>query len=482
MPDGMIPSMADERFKDSYMGEWRIAGSTLRPVGGVLTVGERLILRTPRNLEAQAGDSDDFTSRVVLGDTLAGKITLLHCWSGASHTNMLSDTGLADVETIAQAMLIGDYHWPKDSGRKFDQLTFRLTGLDSWMGRRPFKNKHDASSGTVHFTRPPDVLFPVPDGEAMIRRTYRETNGVTIGSIESEEEVFIQLNRPQPFDDLYDRYIRPLRYFFDLATDEPCQASHITVSNSKVRTSYGIPTPFAVRYQEEGEPEHTRSLDNEMLFTLSGIEPAKIIPAWFALETKLDSVCDLLFSLRERSKYYIPSRAFTAASAAEGMHSRLYDKKDTVEHQARLDRIYQAVGEGPDQQWLRNKLMHADVTYAGMLDDLVEEAGVAFAPYLGLHVKRWTRRINGYRNIVAHTLPKMGDRPEEVVRLASTVELLLRIILLRRLGFAEEQCLKMIRRTRRWPYLRQVLPIEIPNVCLPPSSDPKPSPPGNEGL
>lgn len=481
----MIHGMADERFKDSYMGEWQLAGSSQPPVGGVLTIGEQIQLRTPRGLrDRPAGrriQHDRFTNEVIIGDVPGpdSKVTLLGCRSGASRT---TPNGIGDVETFASAMLIGDRHLSKESERKFDQLSFRLTGLNSWMGRRPFTDDSDADSGSVYFTRPPDVTFPVPDGQAVIGRSYSATHGDTIGSIRSEEEIQIQLDRPQSFNALYVRYIRPLRFFFDLATDEPCRDSHVIMANSKVWASYGLPAPFQVRYGDAAEPEYTRSIRQEMVFTLDDIEPATHLPLWFELEARLNPVCDLLFSLREQSMRFIPTRAFTAASAAEGMHSRLSERKDTAEHQARLDRIYQAVGEGPDQQWLRNKLMHSDVTYAGMLGNLINEAGVAFAPYLGLQVKRWTRRINDYRNIVAHTLPGMAKRPEEVLRLASTVELLLRIILLRRLGFAEEQCLKMISRTWRWPRFRAALPAEVPYVCLPSGSDHQPSPAGRKGL
>jgi hypothetical protein len=52
----------------------------------------------------------------------------------------------------------------------------------------------------------------------------------------------------------------------------------------------------------------------------------------------------------------------------------------------------------------------------------------------------------------------------KLARLTTTVDILLRVVLLRELGFSENECVVMANRNPEWEYLKKALPKEVPEI------------------
>jgi hypothetical protein len=463
--------MADSGGEKRYAGEWWMAGSDHR-VGGELTIGSDILLKTVRPLHS-ATERRHFTDATILGESRGSRLTLLHCWSGRSRRNM--STGLGDVETHPATVLIGRRHLGTEEDHKFDRARFRVTNLDAWAGREPFSEGDgpDSTDYTLHFTTPPLLTASLPDAQISLGRPLSVVStGTTTYSLDSFEEMTVELEQPLSLRELRYQYIDPVVQLLDLATDHPCEPLSIQVANSKVD---GRTEPLWLRalYPNERRfDEGGAELRQRMPFSLSETTFETLIPQWFEIEKQVRPVCDTLFSLRNSSRYYLQNLAFSAAAAAEGLHVRLNPgaDKNSEEHQERLRRIYAAAPNSKDRKWLKYQLKYShNFEYADRLRDLIATAGPAFEPYIGSDPERWIVRVKKYRNIVAHAGEGRDEDLEVVALIAQTVQLLLRIVLLKQLGFTDDQCKSMTDRVPHWRSLRDVLPRDAKELFVPTS-------------
>ncbi len=121
-----------------------------------------------------------------------------------------------------------------------------------------------------------------------------------------------------------------------------------------------------------------------------------------------------------------------------------------------------------------------DSSYATVLgerlSELVRDAGIPFLAYCGPDPSTWIGKVKDYRNVVAHADDVNDEDQAVVVRLTQTLQVLLRMTLLRELGFTEDQRGKMTTRVPHWKHLREVLPHEVKDLFVP-SGSPSPDVP-----
>ncbi|MGH9963037.1 MAG: HEPN domain-containing protein, partial [Pyrinomonadaceae bacterium] len=90
----------------------------------------------------------------------------------------------------------------------------------------------------------------------------------------------------------------------------------------------------------------------------------------------------------------------------------------------------------------------------------------AVYPFVGDRAK-WIRSVKNIRNQIAHALRERYSFESDIIKLArltATVEVLLRIVLLRELGFSDDDCTAMTKKHPQWSHLRTVLPVEVPEI------------------
>jgi hypothetical protein len=153
------------------------------------------------------------------------------------------------------------------------------------------------------------------------------------------------------------------------------------------------------------------------------------------LHKQLKPDLDLLFSLNSPSGGYTWNSLFNVASATEGMHRRLYPRS-------------------PERMTFRNRLLQL----LGYASPLITE-------FVG-DKDKWATIIKNQRNEVGHSLGKYPISGEELLRLTQTTQLLLHIVILRKLGFTKKQCKQVVMRDNEWAFLKTAMPKTFPDLFV----------------
>jgi hypothetical protein len=171
-----------------------------------------------------------------------------------------------------------------------------------------------------------------------------------------------ELTQPEEVREIDYKYVRPFRYFLDLAMDMPAPVGQLRVANL---AHLGRPRAQWLEAQVYGRNRSDKKakkppLPCDMIFTLSDIDFGHIVPRWYQLVTKLGITCDLIFSINAPGTMFVSHQMFSLASAAEGVHQRLYPEanKPTEEHKRRVDEIVKRYTRSASQMVKINPAFH----------------------------------------------------------------------------------------------------------------------------
>ncbi|WP_131769348.1 HEPN domain-containing protein [Candidatus Protofrankia californiensis] len=185
------------------------------------------------------------------------------------------------------------------------------------------------------------------------------------------------------------------------------------------------------------------------------------MPRWFELSGTLSLTGDILFSLDDNE--FAGNRMFNAAAAIECLHRRLHPEleNEKAADRNRRRRIEAAI-PAEDRTWFKGRFInpHRPI-YVERLRSLLDIAGAPMEPFIRPGRDAWIQQIKTYRNAGAHSLSD-GEDITILLRLAQTAEVLMRMVLWRKLGFSEEACARMAQRDQRWEYLKEALLVRCP--------------------
>ena len=461
-----------KRLEDAYEGEWWIPADPSRKVGGILDLGDDFVLRFWGSLE----DAEFPPLRptvdlsVIYGRSLGNALTLLGSRSSNSRAS-IGSTGGSSIGVRVPLVFIGSY-WLDDAAEaRFTQVSAGVQNLVDWVNQSPIEYQWDNNEKrSLEYQKIRTPKAEVPGASLELFHSIEEGRDGSAIRWEQTADLYFELEGAEEVKEIDYRFIRPFRYLLDLATGTPCYPGPLQVANpdhlDDGRTSWLHACAYGRNGSEYKASKATSSPD--MMFTLQDVDFPKLVPRWYSLVERLGITCDLLFSINAPQSLFVGNKMFNVASAAEGIHQRLYPEsnKPTEEHSKRLAEIFETAPES-HRDWLKAKLAFShQLTFAERLGQLIDHAGPAVYPFIGDRVK-WIKYVKNIRNQIAHALRERYSFESDVAKLArltATVEVLLRIVLLRELGFTDEQCAEMAERNPRWSYLKSVLPNEVPEI------------------
>lgn len=449
----------DRHPHEQYEGSWWLPQSPDRRVGGVLELGAAHQLKVFGDL---AEDMRLAETSVIHGECLNRTVTLFDC-DPRGGTSVLGRDSVANY--FSPTALIGHYAVPPKSPH-FDIMSCELSHLSTWTARSGIRTRlHDPPAATYTF---PSELTAQCDGFTLTLSTlFKELPvGRTLNWSETER-FYAHMRHRVSLNTLTHAAVRPLQHMLSLAAGRICDTERLQVADSARRGSHGKLWFDVVHYKGKDGAEFPRDAkSHEFLFTLADITFDDFMPKWFDLITRVGLSSDILFSLGRKGNDYVSNRLFNVVSAAEGMHRRLHPEleEQSDKSRARIKRLADQVNDRDDRTWLKQQLAFSHLpTFAERLNQLVDRAGPTFTPYHGSRTQ-WVRIIKDMRNMVAHTRDDVERNPSAMFRLASTLDLLLRIVLLREAGFSHEFCEDRVSSHPQWSYLRRVLPDEVPVI------------------
>lgn len=352
-------------------------------------------------------------------------------------------------------VLISDSHLQDGADCRFNRASLRLSNLDQWVNRTPYAWTTDPSD-SVRLLALPALKASIPGCEIILSRKTSSHHGqLTDSGFSSHELIELRLAERVTLDELQYRFIRPLEQLLILATGARCEALELRVGLDDglkdLHSSWPLKS-YSVRRRSSDQDQVEQPMIREhMRFGMNSkgyppnIDFADILPRWYVLQADLSAVCDWIFSQRSDVSGYLQQQMFTIASAVEALHRglnpRLEEKTD--DERARNKAVLAAVKAGcPDHhQWLANAIRFAHrKTYAFRVRELLQGITHLMTEIVG-DEEKWGKQLLAIRDGISHVLPSQEDNTmDQMVAMFSSARLFAEVVLLRQLGFTEDEC------------------------------------------
>ena len=330
-------------------------------------------------------------------------------------------------------MLIG-VHGSKDL--KFTRASVRHHNIDEWANRSPWTTTFGTGSSpfeaTITYKDPGDISSPIPGAEVTLTRSIQQLESLSKAEMRSWEWIDFEFETPLDLTAIENGYVRPLGHLLELAANDSCPLLGFNLDPETAKTPHeSIKVLSALHRGGELTPKPTFRFN----FNLSDIRFEEVMPTWWPLQSELGVTTDLLASVR--STNFVGNTFLNAATAIESYHRHRRTSVSSKKHEPK---------------------------YAKRIDDVMAEAGSFFIDAVG-NAGSWRDWIVGGRNGVAHRDPVMINVDREwllAVRITTSIQLLMSIVLLRALGVPPEIYEDLIRRAGELQFVTDQLRAIVP--------------------
>jgi hypothetical protein len=333
---------------------------------------------------------------------------------------------------------------------RYAQASVRFVNLNEWLNRRPWSHEPSVEGDhwrqTFVYSDPGELEVPVDGADFRIGRSLGWTDNLERLRVTSDEWISMRFASPLDIDTVEHEYIRPLQNLLELATGSRSATIRLQVIRpGDERLAKSAAVLSAAPPSEITEPVRPW----QMLFYHGEVTVPACIKQWWRVQADLGIVTDVLSALYGRG--YVGNHFMNAATAIEGYHRHTEGRvRSSPQHRAKLSRI---LGGTPseDRAWLAEKLAHShEPTFAERVDGVLEKAGAEFASSIG-DPAQWRDWIKRGRNGVAHRDPDMIDVDKEwekTIRITESIQLLMRIVLIKDIGVPDSVLMGGLARTR----------------------------------
>jgi hypothetical protein len=196
-----------------------------------------------------------------------------------------------------------------------------------------------------------------------------------------------------------------------------------------------------------------------MLFSLPDIGDSfdSLLTRWFSVSEQLDSVCNLVFSIRFAPPTYLEHGFINTVQALESYHRRRFNNQvlSTEEFRRRLRAITESVPHDL-KSWLKQKLGRAnEPSLRERLEELVDHVGEIAEPLIG-DKHEFAKSVADNRNYRTHfdkSLKKRVSTPPALRRITDVLTVLIEACLLMEMGMDRDLMLRLFQRNQRYAWL-----------------------------
>lgn len=455
--------MLRNELPDRYVGHWWIDSDPERQLPGFLTISNEHELTIIGSLVGSSLDGS--RTQVIHGRANGRQITLIEVSTRFDNPALSSN---ATSTYYCPVVLVGNIDLTGHA-LEFDRIdvTFERMGV---FAARSGLAESDGGAGSSELSH---ASVPVLTASDSLGRRYT-LEGVLWSdhnqrSVQWNEDEILTIDLPSPLivRDLLQSPVGSLQNLLHLCSGYPTRILDLQVSSSASPQTPSTSWMQVILYAGTPDPDRDRQVQgHEYLMTLKDVPFADIIPRWMDLSHILGISIDILFGLDGPHSGFVSTRLLNAAAAAEGMHRRLNPQRETPDekHADRVARLLNLILDRKDKSWLDRKLKYSHrLDFSTRLHELCREAGTAFLPYSG-NQRKWATVIVRLRNMVAHSLDNVERRPAALHRLGTTLGLLLRIVLLQRLGLDADRLAQRLSVHMQWSYLKAALQADVPEI------------------
>jgi hypothetical protein len=237
----------------------------------------------------------------------------------------------------------------------FSQVYFSVTQLSSWCtGLSGFaksaithSENHGGFQSSIVYDRPKKISIELPDATLDLAMSLIPAVGTGSASFTESPELVLTPKTSLTVDEVFERFLDPLRNFITLATDAASVLSECTLVLAD-RSGGGKHETAELLYKPYGEAPKGRDLAVvEMLFALPDVREqlSEVLSRWIHLHRRLRPAMLLYFGMRYASFMYVETRFVAIVQACETLDRETRNTLSDGEYAGFCERVLSRVDE-----------------------------------------------------------------------------------------------------------------------------------------
>lgn len=443
-----LPSNEEQRVAGILIFD-PINGAELELFGSFQEMGSIFI--TPQ-------DNSEF---IILGLTSDSEpITLYNCFrirTNGKRFRKNQETGIPTIKYFANFILLG-HHFKSEEDLKFNNLSFKLTHLESFVPISGFKYKPEFEDFNekkieISYQLPKSIDFEI-DANCNGKINFSTfTPNLTIPQIKMEivQDVEIEIISKEEISlESFRKYLSKFQNFVVLALYESTHPTSIEFRSEQLIIDYGelgkVPAKIDFFYKVSNRKIHKQKSPFEMLFSYSNIssEFSTLMRNWFKKYELLEPAFNLLFDQFYNSSRFTVNTFLNLAQSAETFHARLHDhtRMDKKDYTAMKKEIREKVPE-KYHSWLNEQFPFGNhLNLDTRLNEIVDNYSNSLIDIIIKDKKEFIQQVKDSRNYYTHyssTLEKRALEDVELMRLTEKLKMLLVSAFLHEIGLSKDK-------------------------------------------
>ena len=390
-----------------------------------------------------------------------GNITLHNCKDYIRRTPFGSGTLHAYISCETAYF---DRAYDNESEIKFNRFDLRLPYLREWLWLFGFNaDIDDQDNWKLSFDRPEEYISQLDENNISIRTfaSYHEEGHKRIAEQISYFKFILKEKRS--FDEFKKEFLIPTQNFVSFVTDTPNWIEYIAVKSeneNQDETLTKIHHLFPFKRGAKEKNTHPR----DCLFWLKKIELTfdEIFTKWMEIHTELNTVLDLYLGVLFNRNFFPKTRFTNLMQACETYHSIRF-ASNLIDEKEHSNRVREVVSKIPEEhkEWANLNLYHSN--YKSLKDRLLElfqPVSFIYEPYIS-SFDILTSKLKDTRNYYTHyneQLKEKAANDEELILLTELISTLLKVHILKELGFPDSHLEKLNQDHQQFKTLNDVFP------------------------
>ena len=399
----------------------------------------------------------------VIGQGLEGiYATLFDC---VTESTMVSSSSVRSEKLRCSRAVIGDDLAPEEP-LKFDSLEYDFTYLDNWVGKSHVATEFPLGQGkeaSVRYTQPAPIEFPVDDFNIRIGFTANLVRSLSEATIREKSQVAIEPIEEGLAEEASVRHLSPLQNLLTFATDAPNEVDRALLQGGRI--SYGnfdVPKRFHLYYTPvfrlRGLKEKLHPAD--MLFNLEDVIHVgmNIFQNWYDFVRSHGSFVDIYFAHIYSPAKFISYRFRDVMTAFRLLCTPSLEVPERTKSFLRaIDEAAAAHFDDPEREWLGQALPIADeVEMPFRLMRSLQQNGDVMSLLID--------DFHEFVRVICRTLEYVERRASEpsglilqgghLYHAIEKVRWLIKLMVLRELGFDDEALKGLAQRNKNFTFLR----------------------------
>lgn len=339
---------------------------------------------------------------------------------------------------------------------KFGQLDVHYSNLNEWVNIYGFKHQPPSDNKreiTVSYAMPKPVEVSIDKFKLSI--VFEAKRSFKAEEVAIKQKTYIRITYPEekPLEECL-RAIYHVGNFLTFAVGEPVYPLSIEGKTEVSKQKYDdkefyLPVEiFQISLYLPKQPKRIGSYNMFLPFENISDVFEDVIKAWFEKIEQLEPVYDLYFGTLYNPRMYLQHQFLNLTQAVEAYHRRTMKNYELPEeeHAKRLEEIIKTA-PSEHKEWLNNKLAYSnEPTLRKRLKEIFEMLGISSKEIFS-DENHFISKVVDTRNYLTHYDEKLKEkaaRGKELFDLAKKLEKLLKMCILRELGFDQDKIKTLI--------------------------------------